>query len=85
MSYYYYKRNIKGVDISISVHLNDKDKERNILIFFYEDSQYLGVARYNKVHDGTYFNILEDYSYGTDVDFEEEVQYFLDIIYGADR
>ena len=82
---YYYQQNIDGKQVSITVHLDDKDKTNNIFIFlfFYDDSQYIGAVRYHV--GGRYYNIIDDYTNNVvNIDFEEEVQYFFDIIYGLD-
>lgn len=81
MSYFYKRDNIQ-----FTVHVDDKDKTNNIFIFlfFYEDSQYIGAVRYHV--GGRYYNIIDDYTNNVvNIDFEEEVQYFFDIIYGLDR
>ena len=55
-----------------------------IFLFFYDDSQYIGAVRYHV--GGRYYNIIDDYTNNVvNIDFEEEVQYFFDIIYGLDR
>lgn len=80
MSYYCYKHD----NLQFSVHKNDKDKSMFIFMFFYDDTQYIGSVRYHV--DGRYYNIIDDYSNNVvNIDFEEEVQYFFDIIYGLDR
>ena len=81
MSYFYKRDNIE-----FTVYVNDKDKTNNIVIFlfFYDDSQYIGAVRYHV--GGRYYNIIDDYTNNVvNIDFEEEVQYFFDIIYGLDR
>lgn len=81
MSYFYKRDNIQ-----FTVHVDDKDKTNNIFIFlfFYDDSKYIGAVRYHV--DGSYYNIIDDYTNNVvNIDFEEEVQYFFDIIYGLDR
>lgn len=81
MSYFYKRDNIQ-----FTVHIDDKDKTNNVFIFlfFYDDSKYIGAVRYHV--DGRYYNIIDDYTNNVvNIDFEEEVQYFFDIIYGLDR
>ena len=81
MSYFYKRDNIQ-----FTVHIDDKDKTNNVLIFlfFYDNSKYIGAVRYHV--GGSYYNIIDDYSNNViNIDFEEEVQYFFDIIYGLDR
>lgn len=81
MSYFYKRDNIQ-----FTVHVDDKDKTNNVFIFlfFYDDSKYIGAVRYHV--DGRYYNIIDDYTNNVvNIDFEEEVQYFFDIIYGLDR
>lgn len=81
MSYFYKRDNIQ-----FTVHVDDKDKTNNIFIFlfFYDDSKYIGAVRYHV--NGRYYNIIDDYTNNVvNIDFEEEVQYFFDIIYGLDR
>ena len=81
MSYFYKRDNIQ-----FTVHVDDKDKTNNVFIFlfFYDDSKYIGAVRYHV--NGRYYNIIDDYTNNVvNIDFEEEVQYFFDIIYGLDR
>lgn len=81
MSYFYKRDNIQ-----FTVHVDDKDKTNNVFIFlfFYDDSKYIGAVRYHV--DGRYYNIIDDYTNSVaNIDFEEEVLYFFDIIYGLDR
>ena len=81
---YYYQQNIGGKQVPITVHLDDKDKKENIFLFFYDDAEYIGAVRYHV--GGRYYNIIDDYTSNVvNIDFEEEVQYFFDIIYGLDR
>lgn len=81
---YFYQQNYNGKQVPYTVHENDKDKGMHIFIFFYDDSKYIGAVRYHV--DGRYYNIIDDYTNNVvNIDFEEEVQYFFDIIYGLDR
>lgn len=81
MSYFYKRDNIQ-----FTVHVDDKDKTNNVFIFlfFYDDSKYIGAVRYHV--NERYYNIIDNYTNNVaNIDFEEEVQYFFDIIYGLDR
>ena len=81
---YYYQQNIDGKQVSITVHLDDKDKKENIFLFFYDDAEYIGAVSYHV--GGRYYNIIDDYTNNVvNIDFEEEVQYFFDIIYELNR
>lgn len=80
---YFYQKNYNGKQVPYTVHENDKDKGMHIFIFFCDET-YIGAVRYYV--GGRYYNIIDDYSSNViNIDFEEEVQYFFDIIYGLDR